>query len=234
MVAAGSSSRMDGVDKIFAPLAGRPLICHAVDALERFSPVGTVVLVLSAANLDRGVSLARDEGWTKATVVPGGGRRQESVRAGLDALPETDWTIVHDGARPCLTRVTLETGLSEARRTGAAIAAVPVTDTVKAVDGDLIVTATPARSALWAVHTPQVFSTELLRRAHDRIDHDVTDDASMVEQIGGSVRVFMDSYANIKITTPEDLAHAEVLIMSGALRVGTSGVPPASGMGGTA
>jgi 2-C-methyl-D-erythritol 4-phosphate cytidylyltransferase len=212
VVAAGSSSRMGGIDKVFAPLAGRPLIWHAVDALVRCALVGRVSLVLSASNLERGAELVASEGWTTVTVVAGGERRQDSVRAGLDALGETDWTIVHDGARPCVTPDIFETGLAEAQRTGAAIAGVPVKDTIKAVDGDANVTGTPDRKTLWAVHTPQVFSSQLLLRAHDEVKDDVTDDASMIEQIGGTVRVFMDSRANIKVTTPEDLLMAEALM----------------------
>jgi 2-C-methyl-D-erythritol 4-phosphate cytidylyltransferase len=214
---------MSGVDKIFAPLAGHPLIWHALDALARCQAVGPVALVLSPANLDQATDLIRAEGWSHVTVVPGGNRRQDSVRAGLDALPATGSTIVHDGARPLVSPSTFDTGLAEARHTGAAIAAVPVKDTIKVVDGDRTVTETPDRSTLWAVHTPQVFSTELLRRAHRHIAHDVTDDASMVELVGGRVRVFMDSYANIKVTTPEDLAIAEALMASRPHNSGTSG-----------
>jgi 2-C-methyl-D-erythritol 4-phosphate cytidylyltransferase len=205
---------MSGVDKIFAPLAGHPLIWHVLDALERCAAVGRITLVLGPANIQQATELVDAEGWSQVTVVPGGRRRQDSVRAGLDALPATGWTIVHDGARPLVIPETFETGLTEARHTGAAIAAVPVKDTIKVIDPDRTVTETPDRSTLWAVHTPQVFATQLLRRAHDRIAHDVTDDASMVELVGGSVRVFMDSYANIKVTTPEDLAIAEALIAS--------------------
>ena len=111
------------------------------------------------------------------------------------------------------------------------IAGVPVKDTIKAVDGDANVIGTPDRKTLWAVHTPQVFSTELLRRAHDDVKDDVTDDASMVEQIGGTVRMFMDSHANIKVTTPEDLAIAEVLIAEGSWRERVAGAF-SSGCGG--
>jgi 2-C-methyl-D-erythritol 4-phosphate cytidylyltransferase len=224
MVAAGSSTRMGGIDKVFAPLAGRPLVWHAIDALERCALVDRVSLVLGASNVERGVELVGKEGWTKTTVVAGGERRQDSVLAGLDDLGETDWTIVHDGARPCVTPDIFETGLAQARQTGAAIAGVPVKDTIKAVDGDANVTGTPDRKTLWAIHTPQVFSTQLLRHAHQEVKDDVTDDASMVEQIGGTVRVFMDSHANIKVTTSGDLAIAEVLIAGGATRDGAYGV----------
>ncbi len=205
---------MPGVDKIFAPLAGHPLIWHALDALVRCASVGHVALVLSPANLDQATELVHAQGWTEVTVVPGGKRRQDSVGAGLAALPATRWTIVHDGARPLVAVSTFEAGLNEARLTGAAIAAVPVKDTIKVIDDDSTVASTPDRSTLWVVHTPQVFATELLVRAHGRIAHDVTDDASMVELVGGSVRVFMDSYANIKVTTPEDLVIAEALMAS--------------------
>ena len=213
---------MSGVDKIFAPLAGHPLIWHTLDTLERCVAVGPVALVLSPANIQQATELVQAEGWSQVIVIPGGKRRQDSVQAGLDVLPAMGLTIVHDGARPLVAGSTFETGLTEARHTGAAIAAVPVKDTIKVIDGDRTVTETPDRSTLWAVHTPQVFDTELLQRAHDRIAHDVTDDASMVELVGGNVRVFMDSYANIKVTTLEDLAIAEALLASRTPKSGAS------------
>ncbi|MBM3944622.1 MAG: 2-C-methyl-D-erythritol 4-phosphate cytidylyltransferase, partial [SAR202 cluster bacterium] len=137
---------------------------------------------------------------------------QDSVRNGLAAVTESDWVVIHDGARPCVDTATLERGLAAARETGAAIAAVPVKDTIKVVDSRNTVVTTPSRDTLWAVQTPQVFRTRLLIEAHDAVRDDVTDDASMVERNGGVVKVFMGSYDNIKVTTPEDLAIAEAFL----------------------
>ena len=212
VVAAGSSTRMGRLDKVFAPLAGRPLLAHCVDALERCAPVDRIALVLSRGSLERGRELARGLGWSKVECAAGGERRQDSVRAGLAALPGAEWVIVHDGARPCVGPGDFETGLREAARTGAAIAAVPAKDTVKVVGADMTVEATPDRGTLWLVQTPQVFSARLLRQAHESVDGEVTDDAAMVERIGGSVRVFRGSYANIKVTTSEDLDIAERML----------------------
>ena len=100
----------------------------------------------------------------------------------------------------------------EARQGGAAVAAVPVRDTIKTAGPDLAVTSTLSRDGLWAVQTPQVFSTDLLSRAHRQVSQDVTDDATMVERIGASVRIFMGSYANIKVTSPEDISVAEAIL----------------------
>ena len=133
----------------------------------------------------------------------------------LPPLVDTDWIVVHDGARPFVTSQVIERGLAEATCTGAAVAAVKVKDTVKVVDADMTVLETPDRQHLWLVQTPQVFSRELLTRAHSEVAQDVTDDASMVERVGGSVWIFQGSYANIKVTTPEDLEIAEYLLSRG-------------------
>ena len=120
----------------------------------------------------------------------GGERRQDSVRAGLEALGACDYVAVHDGARPLVTPELIERGLEAARETGAAAPAVPLADTVKEAGADGIVVRTLDRSRLWAVQTPQVFRYELLMRAHREVTADVTDDAAMVEALGEPVRLF--------------------------------------------
>ena len=154
-----------------------------------------------------------ESGWHKVKeVCSGGRRRQDSVRAGLNSLHDTEWTVVHDGARPCIEGDLITRGLLEAKETGAAVAAVPVRDTIKLAGSDLLVTKTLARSSLWAAQTPQVFKMEILSRAHRTVLEDATDDASMVEQIGTTVRIFMGSYENIKITTTADIPVAEAIL----------------------
>ena len=229
VVAAGASTRMGRVDKVFAPLMGRPLVSYSVDALERCQLIERVVVVLGEHVIEKGWEVVRRFGWNKVSIVAGGHRRQDSVRAGLPLLADTDWIVVHDGARPCVTSQMIERGLSEVVRTGAAVAAVPVKDTVKVVNVDMTVVQTPDRERLWLVQTPQVFSRDLLVRAHSEVAQDVTDDASMVEQVGGSVRIFQGSYANVKVTTPEDMEIAEHLLSRGtvgedAQPYGTAGV----------
>ena len=212
VVAAGSSARMSGVDKIFTELSGRPLICYSIEALEQCELVEHIVVVFNNNSLKHGQLLARQEGWKKVVIVSGGSRRQDSVLAGLDALPKTEWVIVHDGARPCVDKRLFEQGLDQARSTGAAVAGVPVNDTIKLVAEDLSVISTPDRRRVWSVQTPQVFSTKLLNRAHAMVKDDVTDDAAMVERLGATVQIYMGAYSNIKVTTAIDLAVVKTVI----------------------
>jgi 2-C-methyl-D-erythritol 4-phosphate cytidylyltransferase len=204
---------MGGVDKIFAPVLDRPLVCFALDQLEAFPPVTEIVLVLDSGSLTQGRELVDARGYRKVThVCPGGKRRQDSVRSGLDALTPCDWLIVHDGARPCLDLPMLERGLAAVQEAGAAVAGVPVKDTIKVVSDQGAVVDTPDRKSLWAAQTPQIFRYDLLRDAHDRCIEDVTDDAMMVESLGHSVKMFLGSYENLKVTTPEDLILAEAFL----------------------
>ncbi|HJX12601.1 MAG TPA: 2-C-methyl-D-erythritol 4-phosphate cytidylyltransferase, partial [Dehalococcoidales bacterium] len=151
--------------------------------------------------------------FSKVTeVCLGGKRRQDSVAAGLKRLKKCDWVIIHDGARPLVTVDLIERGLEAARETGAAVAAVPVTDTIKVVDSNETVYQTPLRHFLRAVQTPQIFRHDIIARAYARPDIDVTDDATLVERAGYEVRLYPGSADNIKITTRDDLARAELLL----------------------
>jgi len=205
---------MAGVDKLLAPLAGRPLLAHTLAAFQACPSVGRVALVMAGERLEEGRDLVRAHGFDKvAAVCEGGERRQDSVRAGLEALGRCEWAVVHDGARPLVTPRLIEDGLAAARETGAAICAVPVSDTIKQVSAAGEVERTVEREGLWLVQTPQVFRYDLLLEAHRRAARiEATDDAALVEAMGGRVRVYMGSPRNIKVTTPEDLALAEVLV----------------------
>jgi 2-C-methyl-D-erythritol 4-phosphate cytidylyltransferase len=151
--------------------------------------------------------------WSKVTeVCLGGKRRQDSVAAGLDRVDDCDWVVIHDGARPLVTVDLIEKGLAAARETGAAIAAVPVTDTVKIVDDAEIALRTPERRHLRAVQTPQIFRFDIIKKACEQVSEDVTDDASLVERLGYKVKLYPGSYDNIKVTTPDDLALAEAIL----------------------
>jgi 2-C-methyl-D-erythritol 4-phosphate cytidylyltransferase len=213
VVAAGASSRMGGVDKVFAALLSRPLLAHSVGLLAAHPLVDEVVLVVADAQVDRARLLVREEDWAKViSVCPGGVRRQDSVARGLEALSPCRWVVVHDGARPCLEADMVSRGLEAAGETGAAVAAIPMTDTVKVVDETGLVEETPPRDRLWVVQTPQVFRYDLLVDAHRRVREDMTDDASMVERLGNRVRVFRGSSSNLKVTTRGDLVLAEAVL----------------------
>jgi 2-C-methyl-D-erythritol 4-phosphate cytidylyltransferase len=215
IVAAGASRRMNGVDKTWAPLAGRPVIAHAIDVFARSALIDHIALVVAQERMEQARELAGQEGWHKIhAVVTGGPRRRDSVFAGLQALPdECEFVAIHDGARPLVTEAIIAEGLRVVAATGAATAAVPVKDTVKRVDAEGFVVETPDRASLYAVQTPQIFRRDLILTAHQAVNAtlDVTDDALLVEMQGVRVRIFAGSYTNLKITTPEDLALAEGL-----------------------
>jgi len=213
IVAAGKGQRMGGMDKVFTPLGGRPLLAHTVTAFESCPAIHQIVIVLSPQNLERGRRLVAEEGWSKVVALcPGGERRQDSVAEGLKRLPPCPWVVIHDGARPLVTPELIERGLVAALETGAAVAATPVTDTIKVVSPQGLVQETPPRHYLWAVQTPQVFSYDIITAAHQAVAEEATDDAALVERLGYKVKVFMGSYDNIKITTPEDLFLAQALL----------------------
>jgi 2-C-methyl-D-erythritol 4-phosphate cytidylyltransferase/2-C-methyl-D-erythritol 2,4-cyclodiphosphate synthase len=213
---------MGGVDKIFTELGGRPLLARVLDTFQKCPVVDEIVLMLGEENLERGRELVNIHPWPKVTAIcPGGRRRQDSVKKGLQRLRDCRWVVIHDGARPLVAPDLIERGLSEVRESGAAVAAVPVKDTIKRVSPDGFVQETPERDALWAIQTPQVFLFDLIFRAHQEITEDVSDDATMVERLGHRVKIYKGSYENIKVTTPEDLALAEVILRrKKAMRVG--------------
>lgn len=222
IVAAGASRRM-GRDKLWLPLAGRITLAHTIDAFQSSPLIDNIVLVTSTERLADARALCQEEQWHKVSaVVVGGSRRQDSVCIGLDTLanhaPETRWVMIHDGARPFVTPTIIEAGLQAAQQHMAAVAAVPVKDTIKQVQ-DGVIHATLDRSQLWAIQTPQVFSFPLIHEAHHSpiAQNDVTDDATLVELLGQHVAVFPGSYTNIKITTQEDLIFAEALLQGHAL-----------------
>lgn len=210
LLAAGNSRRMGGQDKLLLPLAGRPLITYALRALEQAEEVEQVVVVLAEHNAEAILPLLRP--FKKVThTCMGGPRRQDSVRNGLYTLPAFDWIVVHDGARPFVTPALIRRGLEAARRFGAAAAAVPVADTLKAAQADGVVLRTVSREGLWAVQTPQVFRYDLLLMAHERVSEDVTDDCAMLERLGHPVLLYKGSRLNFKITTPDDAWLAEAV-----------------------
>jgi 2-C-methyl-D-erythritol 4-phosphate cytidylyltransferase len=218
IVAAGSSQRMEGWDKLWIPLLGRVTLARTIDVFEASPLIQSIVLVLKSERLSDAQMLCKQEEWTKVlAVVAGGLRRQDSVRAGLEALadygPSTRWVMIHDGARPLISQRLLETGLEAAYKHLAAVAAVPLKDTIKRVQREEV-SITIDRTQLRAIQTPQVFSFPLIYQAHisAAADEDITDDATLLERTGHRVATFPGSYTNIKLTTPEDVFLAEALL----------------------
>ena len=217
VVAAGQSSRMRGVDKIFYPLGGMPIVWHSLSTLLSHPSISQTVLVTAKENVRRADELVAPYAPDgEISVCEGGERRQDSVLRGLERLGNCDMVLVHDGARPFITDEVLDRGIAAALEKGAAVAAVPVKDTIKQSDDSDVVERTLPRDRLWAVQTPQIFDASLLREAHEKVHETVTDDSSMVEAIGHPVIVFQGSYFNIKVTTPEDLTIARAIIRENA------------------
>ena len=214
VVAAGTSQRMAGVNKLFAPLRGKPLLAWSVDTCHSHDMIRQTVLVLNDNDLARGQRLKDERGWSKVTLCQGGVRRQDSVSEGLSHMRDCDWVLIHDGARPFLTTDLIEDGVKTVRDTGAAVAAVPVKETIKVAVGERFIGETLERHRLWAAQTPQIFSFDVITRAYQNLTTEVTDDATAVERLGYKVRLYMGDYRNIKVTTAEDLALARIIARS--------------------
>ncbi|MPZ48245.1 MAG: 2-C-methyl-D-erythritol 4-phosphate cytidylyltransferase [Dehalococcoidia bacterium] len=204
---------MGGIDKLLTPLSGRPLIAHSIAAFAGHPGIDEVVVVVSEANRAEIEAIVREVA-PEGRVALGGARRRDSVLAGLEVV-ESEYVLVHDAARPLVSAEMIAATLAGARQTGAALCAVPVSDTVKRVQEDGIVRSTVAREGLWLAQTPQGFRTELLRRAHAATDIEATDDAALVELLGEPLRVVMGSARNLKVTTREDLSLAAALLAAG-------------------
>ena len=232
IVAAGRSQRMGGADKQLRTIGGVPVLARTVSAFEQCPDVGAIVLVLNPDNMAGAAEMGQEYGWQKVRAIgPGGERRQDAVGAGLDAVlrlgdddSRYEWVAVHDGARPLVTPDLISRGLDAAYELGAAIAAVPATETVKTVDATGAITGTPERANLWLAQTPQVFHTSILANAYDSFmennpDAEATDCARIVELSGHPVKVYEGERTNIKITTPLDLLIAEAILRGQSLGV---------------
>ena len=211
IVAAGSSERM-GFDKLFAPLGGKPVIAHTIDAFERTSCVDEIILVGRSDSLPELRKLLGPKTKVRQ-VVAGGVERHDSVRIGLDHLdPNAAFVAVHDAARPLITPEKITRVFETCREHGAAALAEPVTDTLKRADVDLTVTESVDRGQLYAMQTPQIFARELLVEAYRAVaakNVSVTDEVSAVEQLGRKVVLVPNQDFNFKITYPRDFPLAE-------------------------
>src|SRR5215218_3516929 len=225
VVAAGRGERLGAPEKVLLPLAGRAMLAWSLAALESAETIGPIVVVAGAHTLDAVGRLVRDEGFAKVkAIVAGGERRQDSVGAGLAALPAgIEVVVIHDGARPLAEPELFDRCAVAAAEMGAAIAATPVADTLKRV-AEGVITGTVDRAGLWAAQTPQAFRLETLRRAMAASSGEiVTDEARLCEVAGLPVSVVPASPANLKVTHAEDIPVADAL-----LRV-RRGSPPTSG-----
>ena len=214
IVAAGSASRMGGIDKVMAPLKGEPMIVHTVRAFQDCDAIREIVIVTRPDLIQPIAGLTRDMDKVKA-VVAGGASRQESVSLGLNTLSEkVKLAAVQDGARPLVTWQLIDRVVRAANSYGAAVPVIPVKDTIKVTDSALVIS-TPDRSTLRAVQTPQVFDFDLLRGAMKKVQEEkleVTDDCSAVETLGFKVKTVEGDERNLKVTTPFDLKIAELLM----------------------
>ena len=214
IVAAGNASRMGGIDKVMAPLDGEPMLMRTVRTFAQCDVIREIVVVTRADLQATVIGLCA--GFDKVrSVVVGGSDRPASVQVGLDALSgQVSLVAVHDGARPLVTEQVIDRTVRAAHTYGAAAPAVPVKDTIKVVKGG-VVAATPDRSSLQAVQTPQVFDLDLLKGALKKASADgavITDDCSAVENMGMSVKIVEGDEHNLKVTTPMDLKIAQALL----------------------
>ncbi len=220
VVAAGKATRMEGTDKIMAELCGEPLIVHTLRAFQNAQDVVEIVLVTREDLLEPLSRLVVEKKLSKVKrLCKGGESRAESVQLGLDYVgKDCDLVAIHDGARPLVTEQIIHDAIRKAEKFGAAAPAVPVKDTIKEVHGGII-EATPDRSALYAVQTPQVFKTAVFRAALEAAiggKKPLTDDCSAAEAYGVNVIITPGSDENLKVTTPTDLLLAESVLKSRA------------------
>jgi 2-C-methyl-D-erythritol 4-phosphate cytidylyltransferase len=216
IVAAGDSRRM-GFDKLFATIAGRPVIAHTIHAFERAGCVDGIIVVAREDRLAEIKKIVRDEKLKKVrSIITGGKYRQDSVRAGLEHLEATaTYVAIHDAARPLITAEQIERVFEQCRIHAAASLAEPISDTLKYADNEFLVTSPVDRHQLYAMQTPQVFERRLIEDAYRAVyaeNASVTDEVSAVERLGRKVVLVPNKDLNFKITYPRDLALAEFVI----------------------
>jgi 2-C-methyl-D-erythritol 4-phosphate cytidylyltransferase len=212
IVSAGKGHRfMEGKKKQFHLLAGKPILAHTLDKFETCPLIHSILLVVGEEDMDYCMKeIIEKYHYRKISqIVPGGKRRQDSVKNGIDALPkDTEVVLIHDGVRPFVTKAMIEESIHSAIRFGAVVVAMPVKETIKIAHPDGTVLKTLDRESLWQIQTPQTFQADLIKRAYHKATEDGfigTDDASLVERLGVKVHILPGSYTNIKITTTDDL-----------------------------
>lgn len=213
LVAAGSSARMKsgGASKTMMEIGGEPVLSRTLRAFENTACISKIVIVARACDFDA-IQKASTFVTKPLTITEGGKERQDSVSNGAALCGDAEYIAVHDAARPFITPEEIETVCADAEKYGAATLAVPVKDTIKVAAADGTVCATPERSTLRAIQTPQVFRLSLYKEAlclAKNAGKQYTDDCQLIEAAGGKVYLTPGDYKNIKITTPEDLLVAE-------------------------
>lgn len=222
IVAAGKGIRMGpNTDKLFLEVAGRPVVAHTWQRFADAPEIDDIVMVVRDGMQETFEKLARQYGLKRPfRLVAGGAERQDSVWNGLEALkPGTEIVAIQDAARPCTSREIIAATIAAARETGAAVAAQPVTDTIKETADGTTISRTLDRSKLWAMQTPQTFRVEIIRRALSAVREkkmQVTDDTAACELIGQPVRLVAGSSPNPKVTVPADLPYIELLLKRGS------------------
>lgn len=217
VLAAGSGKRMGGKTmKQFLKIGSNPVIIQTLSVFEKSCLIDDIILVSPENEVDFSIRFVKAASLDKVSkIVVGGSERQHSVKNGLNAVSQnSDIVIIHDGVRPFLTEKNITDVVASAKKSGAAILAVPVKDTVKEASGEYISRTIP-RENLWLAQTPQAFQYNVIKEAFENADNlglTGTDDASLVEATGKEVSIVLGSYNNIKITTPEDLLFAEALV----------------------
>ena len=216
ILAAGKSERMgSGVDKAFLSLVNKPVVAWSLLAFERCADIDRIVLVVRKDQVLASKAVVRMFGISKLDkIVPGGGKRQESVAAGLAACDlDTRYVVIHDGARPMVTSELVSEVVKQAKKSPAVTVGRPMTDTVKLCEKGSTVTKSVDREKLWTVQTPQAFQMKELRAAYKALKtQEVTDDCMAVELNGGSVKIVENLKPNFKITTVEDLQLVGMLL----------------------
>ena len=216
--AAGASRRMGaGTNKIFLELGGESVLVRTLKTFSQSARINFLIVVTNEVETVTEI-LNATPNLKPFAVTAGGSERQYSIANGLKLVPnDAEIVLVHDAARPLINLETIENVIDAAEKFGGAIAAVPEKNTIKVIDAEGFVKSTPPRAELVAVQTPQGFKKEILLRAYEQAATDNflgTDDASLVERIGGKIKIVKSSYKNIKITTPEDIQIAETFLRS--------------------
>lgn len=226
VLAAGKGTRMNSkIQKQFLEVEGKPVIYYSLKCFQESLLIRDIILVTGEESL----SYCKEEivkrfGFSKVKKVTAGGKeRYDSVYAGLCACDNTDYVLIHDGARPFVTEEILERTCFAVKETGACVVGMPAKDTIKISDRNKMVESTPAREKVWLVQTPQAFRYSLIKESYESIRckdmSGITDDAMIVEQERGvKVALVHGSYENLKITTPEDLIIAEAFLRCGMVK----------------
>ncbi len=214
ILAAGNGTRMKvGKSKLLLEIMDKTVIERSVGAFLEVSDIDEIIVTVREEDVDEFSRLLPDE---RVSFVTGGATRQQSVKNAVETITESDLIIIHDGARPFISADDIDNTIRAAKDFGAAAVGVPVKDTIKIIDSDKVVVGTPDRSLLFAVRTPQIFKFDMYKEALQKAERDgkdFTDDCQLIEYAGGKVKMVECSYDNIKITTPEDIALAENILL---------------------